>query len=173
MNICSAATDTTLTVWWEQPENVPADAVYTVVLDDSERQECRRTHCTFDGLSPEKDCRIAVWMNGTEIGRTEAKTRAVPRRLNVCAFGAKGDGEGSPVPPKFSDILCERVHLTGWARNYWEQELHAMPGIDLSGFDEPGYEAENIAFVECSMGKEASVSLKHCRHISLNLLESE
>ncbi len=490
MQICSAATDTTLTVWWDQPENAPADAVYTVLLDESKRQESRHTHCTFDGLSPETVYGIAVWMNGAEIGRTEAKTRTVPRRHDVCAFGAKGDretlntaalqkaidacgedeevylprgtyltgalrlhsgmrmyleegavlqgsenpddylpripsrfegietecfqsllnlgemdhasgpncrdvliygrgtirgggqplalktieaererlkeeiaalgerireyenentipgrvrgrlinlsnceriritgltlqngaswnvhllysrqivtdhcvfrseevwngdgwdpdssedctlfacefhtgddsvaiksgknpegnliarptkhirifdcrsgqglgiaigsemsggvedvkiwdcdlehslygiqikgtrkrggyvknvsvrdcvlsrflccavlynddGEGSPVPPKFSDIRCERVRLTGWARNYWEQELHAMPGIDLSGFDVPGYEAENIAFVNCKMGKEASVSLKNCRRISLDLLETE
>ncbi len=94
-------------------------------------------------------------------------------RFLCCAVLYNDDGEGSPVPPVFSDISCSRVHLTGWARNYWEPELHAMPGIDLSGFDVPGYEAHDISFHHCTMGKEASISLRHCRNIHLDVEQTE
>ena len=90
-------------------------------------------------------------------------------RFLVCAVLYNDDGEGSPVPPVFSDFRCERVHFTGWARNHWESEDHSLPGIDLSGFDVPGYEVRNIAFADCTMGENASVSLKHCRNITIDL----
>ena len=98
---------------------------------------------------------------------------SVLSRFLCCAVLYNDDGEGSPVPPVFADMACERVHLTGWARNYWESELHAMPGADLSGFDVPGYEARNIVFRNCTMGKDASVSLKLCRDILLDIRKTE
>ena len=90
-------------------------------------------------------------------------------RFLCCAVLYNDDGEGSPIPPVFSDMVFERVHLTGWARNYWEKELHAMPGIDLSGFDVPGYEVRNIAFRDCTMGETATVALSRCREIELEI----
>ena len=77
------------------------------------------------------------------------------------------------MPPVFSDMRCDRVHFTGWARNYWEKDLHAMPGIDLSGFDVPGYEVRNISFADCTMGKDATVALKHCVQIRLDVAKTE
>ena len=94
-------------------------------------------------------------------------------RFLCCAVRYNDDGEGSPVPPVFKDMTCERVHLTGWARNYWEPELHAMPAIDLSGFDVPGYEADNIAFVNCTLGKDASVVLHQCSRIHLDVSHAD
>ena len=98
---------------------------------------------------------------------------SVLSRFLCCAVKYNDDGEGSPVPPVFSDMVCERVHLTGWARNYWEKDLHAMPGIDLTGFDEPGCEAQRIAFIRCSLGKDATVSLQCCRDIQIDLAQTE
>ena len=97
---------------------------------------------------------------------------SVLSRFLCCAVLYNDDGEGSPVPPVFSDMVCERVHLTGWARNYWETELHSMPGIDLSGFDVPGYEVRDIVFRNCTMGKDASISLKLSRNIRLDIRET-
>ena len=94
-------------------------------------------------------------------------------RFLCCAVLYNDDGEGSPVPPIFSDMVCERVHLTGWARNYWEPELHAMPCIDLTGFDVPGYEARNLRFIDCTMGKDATIVLRHCREISMDVEQTE
>ena len=48
-----------------------------------------------------------------------------------------------------------------------------MPGIDLSGFDVPGYEVRNIQFRDCTMGEPASVALSRCKDISLEIRETE
>ena len=94
-------------------------------------------------------------------------------RFLTCAVLYNDDGEGSPVPPVFSDFVCERVHFTGWARNHWEPEDHALPGIDVSGFDVPGYEARNMSFIDCTMGEGASIALKHCRNIAVDIRETK
>lgn len=93
MMIHTASTDSTITLWWDQPEGSPADAVYAVRMDGREVWRGDRTHCTVTGLAPETKCGFRVEMNGEEIGLTDVVTRAVPRRLNVTDFGAKGDGK--------------------------------------------------------------------------------
>lgn len=124
------------------------------------------------------DCDLEHSLYGVQIKGTKKRGGYV-RNISVrdcrlsrflcCAVLYNDDGIGSPVPPVFSDMVCERVHLTGWARNYWEKDLHAMPGIDLSGFDVPGYEVRNIRFTDCTMGEPASVALSRCRNISLGI----
>lgn len=94
-------------------------------------------------------------------------------RFLCCAVLYNDDGEGSPVPPVFSDLTCERVHLTGWCRNYWEKEDHRMPAIDLSGFDQPGYEVQRAVFRRCTLGPEATVALRRCRDITLDIEQTE
>ncbi len=94
-------------------------------------------------------------------------------RFVVQAVPYNDDGEGSSVPPVFSDMVCRRVHLTGWARNYWEPEEHAMHGIDLPGFDVPGHEVQNVTFADCTLGKDATISLRYCRNISLEIRRAD
>ena len=94
-------------------------------------------------------------------------------RFLACAVLYNDDGEGSPTPPVFSGFACERVHFTGWARNYWEKEEHMMPGIDLSGFDTDGYEASDIAFRACTLGDGAGIAMSRCRHITLEIVETK
>ena len=128
------------------------------------------------------DCDLEHSLYGVQIKGTKKRGGYV-RNISVrdctlsrflcCAVLYNDDGIGSPVPPVFSDMICERVHLTGWARNYWEKELHDMPGIDLSGFDVPGYEVRNIQFRDCTMGEPASVALSRCKDISLEIRETE
>ena len=128
------------------------------------------------------DCDLEHSLYGVQIKGTKkrggyvrnisVKDCILPRFL-CCAVLYNDDGEGSPVPPVFENMVCERVHFTGWARNYWENELHDMPGIDLSGFDVPGYEVRNIRFVNCTMGEKAQVVMNRCRDISLDIRACE
>ncbi len=128
------------------------------------------------------DCDLEHSLYGIQIKGTKKRggfvrnvtvTDCILPRFLCCAVLYNDDGEGSPVPPAFSDIVCERVHLTGWARNYWEQDLHAMPGIDLSGFDVPGYEVNNVSFLGCTMGKDATISLNRCKKIAIDIQNAE
>ncbi|MBQ9007976.1 MAG: glycoside hydrolase family 28 protein [Clostridia bacterium] len=128
------------------------------------------------------DCDLEHSLYGVQIKGTKKRGGYVKNvtirhsrlsRFLCCAVLYNDDGEGSPVPPVFSDMVLERVHLTGWARNYWEPELHAMPGIDLTGFDVPGHETCNIRFEDCTLGKEATIALSHCRQIHLDIRQTE
>lgn len=128
------------------------------------------------------DCDLEHSLYGVQIKGTKKRggyvrnvqvRDCVLSRFLCCAVLYNDDGEGSPVPPVFSDMTCDRVHLTGWARNYWEKDLHAMPGIDLSGFDVPGYEVKNIRFTNCTMGKDASIALNRCREIHLDVSRTD
>ena len=93
---------------------------------------------------------------------------ALPRFV-VQAVTYNDDGEGSPTPPVFSDFRCERVRFTGWGRNYWEKEDHPLPVIDITGFDAPGYEVRDAAFIQCAAEREADIQLKHCRNVTVEL----
>ncbi len=128
------------------------------------------------------DCDLAHSLYGIQIKGTKKRggyvrnisvQDCVLSRFLCCAVTYNDDGVGSPVPPVFSDMVCRRVHLTGWAREYWESEMHAVPAIDLSGFDVPGYEVKNISFIGCTLGREASVALKHFRQVRLDVSQEE
>ena len=93
---------------------------------------------------------------------------ALPRFI-VQAVPYNDDGEGSPTPPVFSSFRCERVMFTGWGRNYWEKEDHALPAIELRGFDEPGYEVRDAVFSQCSIAGEAEIRLKNCRNVMIDV----
>lgn len=95
----------------------------------------------------------------------------LPRFL-VCAVLYNDDGEGSPVPPAFSDMLCKRVHFTCWCKNYWEKDLHEMPCVDLAGFDVPGCEAQRITFDQCTSERDAVIQLHACRDIHLDIVKA-
>ena len=123
-------------------------------------------------------CDLAHSLYGVQIKGTEKRGGYVKNvsvrdcalsRFIVCAVKYNDDGEGSAVPPVFSDFVCERVHFTGWARDYWEREDHAVPGIELSGFDVPGHEATRMTFLDCTMGQPASVALNHCERVALDI----
>ncbi len=128
------------------------------------------------------DCDLEHSLYGVQIKATKKRggyvknisvCDSVLSRFLCCAVLYNDDGEGSPVPPLFSDMLCERVHFTGWARNYWEKDLHNMPAVDLSGFDVPGYEAQNISFSECTRRKGTGIEMNCCRAISIDIDETE
>lgn len=127
------------------------------------------------------DCDLRDSLYGVQIKGTKKRggyvrnvrvTDCVLPRFLICAVLYNDDGEGAPVPPVFSDMCCERVHFTCWARNYWEPELHEMACIDLSGFDVPGYEASNVRFVDCTAERQGIVQMKYCRNVSLDMKQT-
>ena len=126
-------------------------------------------------------CDLAHSLYGVQIKATKKRggyvkdisvRDSVLSRFLACAVLYNDDGEGSDTPPVFSGFTCERVRFTGWARDYWEKEDHPVPGIDLRGFDVPGYEARDMAFRRCVLDKNASVSLKQCKNVHLDILEA-
>ena len=94
-------------------------------------------------------------------------------RFLTCAVKYNDDGEGSDVPPVFSDFSCEGVRMTGWARDFDEKEDHAVPGIDLSGFDETGFEAKNMRFTACALPPEGIIRLRNCENIQMDIRRTE
>ncbi|MBR6185970.1 MAG: glycoside hydrolase family 28 protein [Clostridia bacterium] len=128
------------------------------------------------------DCNLAHSLYGVQIKATKKRggyvkdisvRDSVLSRFLACAVLYNDDGEGSDVPPVFSDFCCERVRFTGWARDYWEKEDHPVPGIDVSGFDVPGYEARDMRFSDCVLEEHATVSLRRCRQIALDVRKAE
>jgi hypothetical protein len=122
------------------------------------------------------DCDLRCSLYGVQIKATRKRGGAVRNitvrdsvlsRFRCCAVGYNDDGEGSPVPPVFENVLLERVRLSGWAMEYWEKENHPSPAIDLSGFDTEGFEARNMAFRDCDIGENGTVALSRCRNITL------
>ena len=121
-------------------------------------------------------CSLAHSLYGVQIKATKKRggyvrnvsvRDSVLSRFRCCAVGYNDDGEGAGAPPVFENCLLERVQLTGWCMEYWEKENHLSPAIDLSGFDEPGFEARKMVFRDCDIGREGTISLKNCREITL------
>lgn len=124
------------------------------------------------------DCDLRHSLYGVQIKGTKKRggyvknvsvRHCVLPRFIVQAVPYNDDGEGSPIPPVFSSFRCEDVTFTGWGRNYWEKEDHALPVIELSGFDAPGYEVQNAAFLRCTAEGEAEIRLNHCRNVTIDM----
>ncbi len=128
------------------------------------------------------DCDLRHSLYGVQIKATKKRGGFVrnvrvrdcvlPRFL-VCAVLYNDDGEGAPEPPDFSDMRCERVHFTCWAKNYWEKELHEMPCIDLGGFDGSGHQVRGVSFAACTAERTAQVLLHNCKDISLDISRAD
>lgn len=128
------------------------------------------------------DCDLRHSLYGVQIKATKKRGGYVRNvsvrdcslsRFLVTAVLYNDDGDGAPEPPVFERFLCRRVFFTGWARDYWEKEDHAVPAIQLSGFDVPGHEVRDAAFRQCSCQGEAEVRLSHCRQVSVEIERAE
>ena len=126
------------------------------------------------------DCDFRRSLYGIQIKATKKRggfVRAISvtdcalSRFTVRAVGYNDDGEGAGAPPKFSGMALKRVSLTGWGREYWEKEDHAVPAIELGGFDGPGGEAEDIVCERCRVGG-GQISVRNCRNVSFIGLET-
>ena len=128
------------------------------------------------------DCDLRHSLYGVQIKATKKRggyvrnvsvRDCVLSRFLVTAVLYNDDGEGAPEPPVFERFTCERVFFTGWARDYWEKEDHAVPAVQLTGFDAPGHEVRDAVFRQCAAGGEAEIRLKHCRNVSVEIERAE
>ncbi len=126
------------------------------------------------------DCDLRRSLYGVQIKGTKKRggyvrditvTDCVLSRFTLRAVAYNDDGEGAAAPPKFSRMALRRVRLTGWAREYWEKEDHPVPAIELGGFDEEGFEAEDIVCEKCRTGG-GQISVERCRNVSVIGLEA-
>ena len=126
------------------------------------------------------DCDLRRSLYGVQIKGTKKRggyvrdisvTDCVLSRFTLRAVAYNDDGEGAAAPPQFSRMALRRVRLTGWAREYWEKEDHPVPAIELGGFDEEGFEAEDIVCEKCRTGG-GQISVERCRNVSVIGLEA-
>ena len=89
-------------------------------------------------------------------------------RVLLHAVGYNDDGIGAPVPPKFSDCTFDHVRMLGKSIDH-KGEMQTVPIIEAVGFDVPGYEVENVKFIDCTNESGADIVLKKCKHISINI----
>ena len=74
--VFSAALESSLTVWWDQPDQAPQNARYTVLLDGKPIGETDRTHAEITALQPETSYCIQVCLGDEPIGEITAATGA-------------------------------------------------------------------------------------------------
>lgn len=124
------------------------------------------------------DCDIARSSNGIEIKGTPKRGGYVKNvvvkdstfpRLLIHSVLYNDDGEPGPHPPRFSSCTFERLVLTG-VRLEKENTEEVRP-IEIEGFDEPGYEAQDLHIRDCVLcGPIHEVVVNNCAGISLENL---
>ena len=126
------------------------------------------------------DCDLEKSLYGVQIKATKKRggyvrsvhiRRCVLSRFLLCAVLYNDDGEGARTPPEFRDMVCEDVRFTGWAREYFEKEMHEVPCVDLSGFEQA--EAENLSVLRCVVPENALIRLNHCRNVRVDVRETK
>ena len=91
----SAVTDSSVTLWWDQPDQAPFPARYAVLLGGKPAGVTERTHFTAEGLSTDTAYCFQVCLGGELIGETTVRTAKLPRRIDVtkAPYLAVGDGK--------------------------------------------------------------------------------
>ena len=133
------------------------------------------------------DCDMGPTWSGIEIKATKKRGGYVRNvivrditasHVQMHSVGYNDDGEGSKVPPVLSDCRFERMHLLGryLDNNAGHNEWHDCPSILLCGFDEPGYEINNIEFKDITMDNPSrgtdSIHMEYCKNVSFNNVAS-
>ena len=122
------------------------------------------------------DCDLSNGRYGIEIKGT-AKRGGYVRNINVfdCVLprilfhsvGYNDDGESAGHPPKFENCSFSHIRLLG---EYMDKNRNKQPccAIELEGFEQAGYEIENIAFRDiCIPAVESQkIMMKFCSKIS-------
>ncbi len=145
--VFSAVTADTATLWWEQPDASPENAVYSVTLDSGESVKVQRTHCRFDSLEPGSRHTATVCLEGQTLGSVTFSLPDKRKRLDVTAFGAVGDGAtlNTDALQKVIDLCGAAeevwfpagVYLTGALRLHSDMAVCLDPGAVLQGTDNP------------------------------------
>ena len=84
------------------------------------------------------------------------------------AVGNNDDGIGAPVPPKFSQCTFENVRILGKSLDH-DVVVTDVPAVELAGFDVPGYEVEEVEFVDCCMHEAAVVKFNNCKRVCMQI----
>ncbi len=119
------------------------------------------------------DCDLEKAVYGIEIKGTKKRGGYVRNvhmrdcrvaRVLMHAVGYNDDGIGAKTPPRFTDCTFENVTISGRYMNR-NSEIVECPAVEIVGFEEPGYEVQNIAFLHCCISQEAAIKLSRCRNI--------
>ena len=136
-----------IVLWWEQPENSPADAVYTVTLGEKEIYAGDRTHCKAEGLNPGTEYSFRLKMGEETIAETVCATRKENAVHLVTDYGAAGDGKTvntaalqralDACGPDEEVVVPAGVYLTGGLRLHSDMRLRLEKGAEIRGTENP------------------------------------
>ena len=126
------------------------------------------------------DCDLSNSLYGIEIKGTKKRGGYVrdirvydctlPRVL-LHSVGYNDDGIPAEHPPIFENCSFENLQITGLSQDMKKNTIAVTP-IEVHGFDQPGYESKNIVFRGCNLVNGGEISLKHCRQITFEDMES-
>ncbi|MBT1161095.1 MULTISPECIES: fibronectin type III domain-containing protein [Bifidobacterium] len=154
-----AATDESLTIWWDRPGDARPGHRYQVTVSGGaahETHETTVTHYTIDDLQPSHTYRIAVSLDADgdghacrELGTITARTTAVKRMLDVtkppyCAVGNGRTLNTTVIQRALDDcdadsavLIPAGTFLTGALRMHSHTELVVAAGATLQGTTNP------------------------------------
>ena len=130
------------------------------------------------------DCDMGNTKYGIEIKGTKKRGSFVKdvqvrdckvSRILFHSVGYNDDGIGAECPPLFADCSFENLHILGEYLSM-EDEVVTCDAFELIGFDEKGYEIQNVVFKDILMQREVndgvqSLSLQYCKNITLQNVE--
>jgi hypothetical protein len=95
-------------------------------------------------------------------------------RILFHSVGYNDDGEGAPTPPVFENCSFERVQILGQYLDHASQ-LVECEALELIGFDNNGYELDNIVFRDIRLGTPGvahgqKISLQCCKNVTFERL---
>lgn len=132
------------------------------------------------------DCDLTNGYYGIEIKGTKKRGSFVEdvqvrdctvSRILFHSVGYNDDGIGAKEPPHFRNCRFENLEILG---EYMDGQGSFIPceALELSGFDQKGYEIEDILFKDIllkrqSNGGKQTLSLQHCSRITLQNISVE
>lgn len=123
------------------------------------------------------DCDLSHSLNGIEIKGTKKRggyvrdievQDCVLPRLMIHTVGYNDDGIPAKHPPVLERCCFERLRITGCALNHREQWTWSdVTPIELTGFEEAGYELREVTFRDCTLGGGVqTVMMSNCKKIT-------
>lgn len=152
----ASISDSTITLFWDQPDDAHPGSIYRIRLDGSEAAKVDKTHVTFLDLEPDTEYDFAVCMSDEgEYGDFEPmlkgsfRTLQRKRTIDVTAepYNAVGDGETlntvaiqcalDDCGPNDRVVIPEGTFLTGALFMRSDTELTVRHGGVLQGSSNP------------------------------------